>query len=222
MKKIKILIFSVLILLCFAACSLYNVKKEINNKDYLTSVDDVLIVLRIPHSSRVEYEKYISNFKIWKNGYQSEHKIIIYEKNQTDENSEINFYETLTTYKDSSDRFYQESAGNDYLKYKTLGMIKSYGADNRENIQKLLNEYGVKNVLFYEISGAFSPNLKAMYFNSVMVLVDNKFNIEYLDHQDNTFSELDYHRDDVEKEFIDHISRRLYESLTDMGYVTAL
>lgn len=191
------------------SCASADVKKVINEENNLEDADTLVVVLRISESSRITPEEYADSINTWLAGYESEKRVKV-----------VHDVKSLSQYKNNNARFYQISAGNEYLKYKSLGVIRTFIADNRAEIQNIMRMNGSEYLVFFEIGGAYSPSLKAMKYNSVLTVVDEEEKIVYLDHQETYVGDGNFDRDEMKKEFIDSLTRRLYITMKDIKFIT--
>ncbi|MDA3899983.1 MAG: hypothetical protein PF637_05620 [Spirochaetes bacterium] len=189
-------------------CSTHNIKKEISEADQIKEAGKIIVIVRISSETVLVYNQFVDNFKVWFAGRDSDDKISFAEEN-----------EMLSKYKSDNDRFYQEGAGRDFLKYKSLGILKTFAAENRSEIQSVIRNSRADAALIYEIGGSFSRNMKVIKYDSVISVINRDNEIIYLDHQKKFINDGDYDRDLIEREFFDIVSRRLYFTLEEMGFI---
>ncbi len=204
MKK---LLFILIVLI--ASCATSNVKKVVTEDANLEDAENIVVVIRISETSRITPKEYSDSIQTWMAGYDTNKRVTI-----------VHEIEGLSKYTNNNERFYQVSANKDFLKYKSLGVIRTFIAKNRTEIQNTMRMNASDYLIFYEIGGAYSPSLKAIKYNSVVAVINREEEIVYLDHQNTYVGDGDFDRDDMKKEFIDKTTLRLYATLKDINIIT--
>lgn len=198
----------ILLFLLLSACSTHGINKVINTAEVSSDTGKLAVAVRISEETVLKYNSFADNLQLWFVGQDSGDSVVFLEEN-----------ETFSKYKNGNVRFYQENAGKNFLKYKSLGLLKLFIAENRGKIQETLRENGAEALLIYEIGGSFSKNMKVIRYDTLVVIVNRDNEIVYMDHQKEFINDGDFDRDLIDKEFFDTISRRLYSTLLDLGYI---
>lgn len=216
-KKLSGIII-IIIISALSTCSSFNVNTDVDEKPGLSEIKKSGIVIRMANSSKITREEMEKNLSAWLKSYElSENLIII-----TDTTEKVNLYSEI------DDRFFQESIkhrekgyfglfwDDDYLTYKSIGVVNNYLKKNEEELKKLIAEKSLNGLVFYEIYNIISIGMQFMDFYSVVAVADNNLNIVYMDHQTNGYeiSEQDFER--VKKQMMDKISLRLIEDMQDI------
>ncbi|MFW5807470.1 MAG: hypothetical protein ACOCWH_00280 [Spirochaetota bacterium] len=201
----SLILIGSLVIFGVSCTSANNVRRIVQEKDTFEDVDSIAVIVRLSESSRITHEEYLNNLNTWLSGYQTEKKVRI-----------VSSDDALSVYSSQNERFYQVSAGREFLKYKSLGMVRTVLAANRNEIRDLMRANDTDYLLLYEIGGAYSPYLKAINYNSVIVIINRDTEIVYLDHQQKYVGSGEFDRDNMKQEFVDSVARRLSVTLTDI------
>lgn len=213
-KKINIAITAILSLL-LTGCSGFTVKTDVDEKPGLDEINRAGIIVRMAKSSKIGLEEQSTNIGYWLNQYKNAENLKIIK----------DAGEALTYYSVIEDRFYQQSIkyrekgyfglfwDDDYLKYKSMGVLNNYLKTNEEKLKNIINANALNGLIIYEIYNIVSLGMQFMDFDSVLAVVDKNLNIMYMDHQTDGYeiSEQDFAR--VKKQMMDKISQRLVEGL---------
>jgi hypothetical protein len=199
----------------FWGCHSYPVKKEITSGKIFSKKEKVAVLLHVSESSRIGYNEYEKNFEIWKSSYKRSDRLSFVKGYETEEANP-------GVYTQIVERFYQVNGTNKFLKYKSLGIVKAYCNTYRSELNAVFSKTGADHIVLYEVGGTYSANLKAMKVNTVMVIVDKKFDVQYLDHQNLYIGDVDFDGTEIRNGFIDVVVNRLYKSLSEMDVVDTL
>ena len=142
-------------------------------------------------------------------GYKKKGKVISI-KNPPDE---------ISIYGSNADRFLQTSINSEFLKYKSIGVVKLYLRKNAAELNKVFSENGLDSLIIYEIDSGYSTELHYIDFNSVIVVIDREYNVLYLDYQDNSYNVDEFDQKILRKHLLDKLSCRLLERLTSLNYI---
>jgi len=196
--------------LLLVSCSPFSIKTEITKKSELSKLKRCGVILRTSDSSIITRDEIYTNITYYYAGTRPVRELVLNKDGS----------EQLLTYKGVSDRFYQLSMKNKFLKYKSIGVIREYLKANSAEIKKMMLEKNLDGLIIYEIDGYFSWELLFIDFNSLVTVVDKDFNILYIDQQSDIEKNIvDSDKDKVKKSLLDKVSARLMITLYDIGFV---
>jgi hypothetical protein len=199
----------ILLLLLLTSCTTTGIEKVVNEDVNLENENKIVIVLRISTLGKMQPEEYAESIKIWFSGYQTEKEVIV-----------IADSENLNYFSSSNSRFYQVSSNNNFLKFKSIGIIKTTISENRTEIQQIMNSNNANYLIFYEIGGTYSTSLKAMKYSTIVTVIDNDEKIVYLDNQEIYDGNSNFDRDSMKNEFVDAVTQRLYTTLIELKIIS--
>lgn len=195
------------------SCSTYTTKKVINETSSIENSKKIGVLLRTSVKSRINSNEILKNLSYSLNGYKKKAEIIIL--------PEIN--NSLTEYSEDSDRFYQrdydDSGRNGFLKYKSIGSIKSYLMANKEEIKRIMVEQECEGLMLYEVNCLVSVEMQFMTFDSVLVAIDKELNIAYLDYQYDDFDSTEFDFPSIKNQIMNKVSDRFLLKLLDMDFI---
>ncbi len=209
MKKFRTIIVMFSLILFSASCSTYTVETEIKKGDKLSSLKKSGIIFRIPKNSFFDQKDYIQSLTFWLNGYTN--------KNQLGMITDIS--DPVVKVNLKSERFYQTSIEDDFLKYKSIGILRVYLRNNSPELKKIIKDNRLDSLIIYEVDSVYSSELQFLDFNSVMAIVDAELNILLLDHQIDLFDISYVTQDGMKHTLLDKISERAVEKFIDLGYL---
>ena len=209
MKKFRTIIVMFSLILFSASCSTYTVETEIKKGDKLSSLKKSGIIFRIPKNSFFDQKDYIKSLTFWLNGYTN--------KNQLGMITDIS--DPVVKVNLKSERFYQTSIEDDFLKYKSIGILRVYLRNNSPELKKIIKDNRLDSLIIYEVDSVYSSELQFLDFNSVMAIVDAELNILLLDHQIDLFDISYVTQDGMKHTLLDKISERAVEKFIDLGYL---
>lgn len=212
--------------IALVSCSRYNTKTVLKKKSILTSAKSSGIIFRLPKDSSIDYQKINSNLSNWISSYKNLIKIQVLD----------NVAEKARIYDTPFDRFYHLSENLNFLEFKAIGNIKQYVRSNEFELTRLMTEKNLDNLIIYEVDSTLSPEMRMMEFESIILILDKKFNIIYLDHQKNAYPEkkitwdliaygdvkddIDYFNEaELKNLFYDKICDRLIAKLMNLDYL---
>jgi hypothetical protein len=201
-----------LLSLLVVSCSTYTVKKEVDDHSSLRDAKRLGVVLRVPQKSRLSREEILTSLSRMMNGYQHLTEIVIIP----------DLTPQMVEFADNEDRLYQPSSDSDYLKYKSMGILRTYLRTNSDEIKKAIEKNSLDGIIIYEVYGVVSVEMQLVRFDSVVAMADKDLNLIYLDHQDNTFNSQQYDFNSLRSEMLNHISMRFMEQMKTLGYVKDL
>jgi hypothetical protein len=201
------IIFSIIILAF--SCSRYHVKNEIRNSSTLSKLKNAGIIVRLPHNSPIPVSKFNKSIIQWLEPYEKTSRLRIIEG--TDKN--------INRAKSEADRFMQFSLENDFQYYQCIGIIKLYLNKNKEELDNYKNEQNLDSFIIYEVDPFISSEMQVWNFSSMVVIVDNDYQITYLDHQFDSFDTLEIDRGILRENLLDNVTNRLLELLLKLKYI---
>ena len=201
-----------LLSLLVVSCSTYTVKKEVDDHSTLKDAKRLGVVLRVPQKSRLSREEILTSLSRMLNGYQHLTEVVIIP----------DLTPQMVEFADNEDRFFQPSSDSDFLKYKSMGILRTYLRTNSDEIKKAIEKNSLDGIVIYEVYGVVSVEMQLLRFDSVVAMVDKDLNLIYLDHQDNTFNSQQYDFNSLRSEMLNHISMRFMEQMKTLGYVKDL
>ncbi|OHD63257.1 MAG: hypothetical protein A2176_11780 [Spirochaetes bacterium RBG_13_51_14] len=198
-----------LTLLILVSCSKYHVKREVNNRSTLLKFKNSGILFRIPHSSSITVKQYATSLSHWLDAYKRINSLKII---QTDDRN-------LSASKSEFDRFLQFSEDEDFLYYKSIGIITQYLSSNQEALKKLFEENGLDSLIIYEVNPSLSAEMQYTDFNSMIIIVNAGLQVAYLDHQYDDYNTNEYDADKMKNNLLDEINNRLLELMFKLKYI---
>ncbi len=223
MKKLS---FFAILLVSVLSCSPYNVKTEVESSSDLSQLKSSGIIFRYYKNSIIELHDYSSNFRKWLEGHKKINKIILL----PDVSSKAEVFDS------TFNRFYQHSINDNFLKYKTIGIIKLYVRENELELKKLMKEKGLDSIVVYEINSGFSKEMQIFDMETVVIVLNSNLQLIYLDHQRDSYPEKkipwdtmisgdvkgdydNFTEDMLKKALLDKISQRFIEVLLDIDFI---
>jgi hypothetical protein len=209
------------LVLSAVSCSTYNTKKIIDEADSFEQNKKIGIVLRTSAKSRVNQADIKKNLSYSLNGYKKNAEVIIVP----------DLSNNVVEFASNSDRFYQRTYdevdsfmnidydSDEFLEYKSIGVIKSYLLVNKDELLKTMSEKKCEGLILYEIDVKISAEMQYMTFDSVIVAIDKELNIVYLDYQNNDFNSNEYDFPTIKDQILNKVSDRFIKKLDDMDFV---
>jgi len=208
MKKIIKLILPIFILLIGLSCSEFSVKTEINQSQPISKIKSIGLIFRIFNQSRITQENYLKNITYWKSNSKALKDLIILK----DYSNAIGYFSS------DEDKFFQLSTKNNFLKFKSIGVIKHYLSENESELKKIISENNLEGLIIYEIYSIISTVMQFMDFDSIIIIVDKDLNILYMDHQTDNYESDQYIFEKTRDQLIDKISNRLITKLNSLNF----
>jgi hypothetical protein len=209
MKPISVV---ALLSLFIFSCSSYSVKKEVDSRASIKDAKRLGVIIRVPQKSRVNRDEILTSLSRVMNGYQLTTELVIIP----------DLTPQVIEFTDNEDRFYQPSSDSDYLKYKSIGILRTYLRTNSDEIKKAMDKNSLDGVIIYEVYGVVSVEMQLLRFDSVVAIADKALEMVYLDHQDNTLDSKQYDFNSLRSEMLNHISTRFMGQMKSLGYVKDL
>jgi len=207
MKK---LFFFPLAALIITSCSSFSVKNEIDKTDKLNPVKKTGVFFRIPQRTFVSEKDYRQTLGYWVEGYQQLKKITLL----TGVSSKMGIYSS------DQNRFYQLNESRDFLKFKSLGVIKSYLQAHKTEIDGIMASNNLDALVLYEVDGFFQTELQHVEFNTVIIIVDKSMNVLFMDRQENIYGHVDeINPEKIKKHLLDKVSQRFIETMIDIDFI---
>ncbi len=209
MKRIFPIIISLILTFCTISCSKYAIKTDIEKDDNLAELKKVGIILRIAQSSRITKEEQTNNIAAWVSNYESTENISII----PDCSNEISHYSSI------QDKFYQTSGNNNFLKFKTIGIINLYLRKNEDELKNIISQKSLDGLVIFETYSIISTGMQFMDFDSIIAVVDKNLNIIYLDHQTDGYDTDEQILDRAKNHLMDLITDRLLQKLLSLDFI---
>jgi len=206
MKK---LFFFPLAALIITSCSSFSVKNEISETKKLKPANQVGVFFRLPRRTFVTEKDYRQTLGYWVDGYQQLKKINLLSGISSD----------MGIYNLDRDRFYQLNSSKDFLKFKSLGVVKSYLQAHKSEIDGLMASNNLDVLVIYEVDGFFQAELQYVDFNSLIVIVDKSMNVLFMDRQDDTYHIDEINPEKIKKHLLDKVSQRFIEAMMDIDFL---
>lgn len=194
------------LLMASLSCSTYRVKKDMGSGKSFESLKSTGIIIRIAEGSMVSRDELNRNVAVHLASYTSKRELKVIHAG----------IQEIDQYKGAIDRLYQVSNENDYLPYKTRGMLTWFLNKHRETLREVLNSHELDSLIIYEIEGGYYPNMGFIGFNSVVALVDVNLSINYMDHNNVSFELEGFDPEAAKVSFLDRVTDRLLSLLVKM------
>jgi hypothetical protein len=205
-KRIAALLTGLLVIL---SCSTFHVTKEIKNGSALSKLKNTGILFRTPHNSTIPVSMLNTNIGNWIEPFKKINNLKII----TGTSSKLNRFAS------ESERFLQFSSNNDFQMYQTLGIITHYLGTSKEELDKIVADNGLDSLIIYEVDSTISPELQFTDFGSMIVVVNAKYQVIYMDRQYDKYEENELDRQILQENLLDHISNRLMDFLMKYDYI---
>jgi hypothetical protein len=200
------------LVMMFVACSSYSVKNEVNDVSMIKGAKKIGIVVRSSLRSRISRDEIMTEISRTLNGFK--HSIVL--------EFVPNVSTGMTDFSTDEERFYQSAGDSDFLKYKSIGVVKSYVRSNNDEIHKIIEKGEFDGIIIYEEYAIISVEMQMMRMNTVIAITDKEGNIAYLDHQDDVYDSDETDILALKKEMTDRLSQRFINKLRDLDYVKSL
>ena len=203
----------VLIIIFFSlSCSTYSVKSDFKDKSVLSKVKNTGIIFRISNGSKITKEELIRNFLYWLSVYEQKGNVTVI----------ADAGNSLTVYNNPQQRFYQLSNEEEYLEYKSLGVVNLYLQNNQNELLNIISKNNLDSIIVYEVYSVISTAMHFFEYDSVLAIADANLNIGYLDHQTDHFESESSFLEELKNEALDKITGRLIENLRDINLLGSL
>jgi len=199
-------------IMIFTACSSYSVKNEVNDVSMIKGAKKIGIVVRSSLRSRISRDEMMTELSRTLNGYK--HSMVL------EFIPDVSTH--MTDFATDEERFYQSANDSDFLKYKSIGVVKSYIRLNSDEISKFMEKGGYDAMILFEEYAIISVEMQMMRMNTVIAITDKEGNIAYLDHQDNVYDSSETDILTLKKEMTDRLSQRFINKLKDLDYIKSL
>jgi hypothetical protein len=201
-----------LFFLVLSSCSSFSVRKEIDEPNMMKDSKKFGVVVRSALKSRVTREDMIGNLSRTLSAYNHVKELVFIP----------DLSQQMVDFSTDDDRFYQMSGDSDFLKYKSIGVVKNYLRANADEIRKFTEKNGLDGVILFEEYAIISQEMQVMRMNSVIVIADKDGNIAYLDHQDDVYETADIDMSSMKKSMSDKLTDRFIRKMIDMKFVKTL
>ena len=206
MKKYIILVLGFCL---FISCSEYHIKKEIKNGSALSKLKNSGIIIRKTNDTSISMKLFNKNMTQWLEPYKKINNL----KLVTDMSKNLNAAQG------ESDRFLQFSHKNDFQYYQTVGIINGYLNKNKEELEKIKNDNNLDSFIIYEVGGTLSAELQFFDFSSMVIIVNNKYEVLYMDRQFDKYETYEFYKEILTEDLLDHISNRFLELMFKLDYL---
>jgi hypothetical protein len=206
MKKYGILALAFLFMV---SCSKYHVKNEMKNGSALSKFKNSGIMYHIPQSSPIRLTMLSKSLSQWLDSYKKINTLPILDTKD----------KAITQTKSEFDQFLQLTENNDFLYYKTLGIVNSYLKDNKDTLTKLITDNGLDSLIIYEVDPSLSAEMQYTDFSSMLIIVSKDLTVEYMDRQYDDFDTNEYDKELMVNHLLDEINSRLIDQLIKLKYL---
>lgn len=207
MKKGLCFVLIILVIL-LSSCAKYSVKEEIDRTSRV-DVKKAGILLRISRKAMLGYDIHYETLQKWLRGYTQNVELELI-------NGKSDYY---AYFSNEQDRFYQLSMNNEFLKYKSLGVVNSYLYRYKNDLSALMKSKNLDVLIIYEVYGIASVGMQFLDFDSMAVIIDKNLKVVYLDHQHDRFNSNDYSIDLLKDQLLNKMNDRMLEFLMDLDYI---
>jgi hypothetical protein len=189
------------------SCSTYSIKNDIKDNSVLSKIKNAGVIFRISNGSRITEKELVRNFSYWLTVYQKKGNVTVI-RDASD---------SLTLFNNPQQRFYQLSNEEEYLKYKSLGVVNLYLQNNQNELLNIISKNNLDSIIIFEIYSVISTQMQFFEYESVLAIADANLNIGYLDHQSDYFESVSSSIDDLKNQTLDKINDRLIDNLRDVN-----
>lgn len=194
------------------SCGTYSIKSDVMDRSALSSLEHSGLLLRLFVHDTMKRDEYRQNLTTWLAAYTNDEET-------TPHFTMLESATVMTTFQSPSHRFYQRDMEGKFLRYKSLGQIRTSHMEKKEELQALMDEKNLDSMILYEVDGTFSAELQFVTLSSMVVVIDHELNILYMDHQRNRYDLETFNRNVAKREYLDHVSQRLCGTLQELGYL---
>jgi hypothetical protein len=195
--------------LLITSCMRFNVTREIKNNSAISKLKNTGIIFRIPHNSPIPVKLFNNDITQWMEPYKKLKNVKIIQP------TSIEVHRSRSEF----DRFLQFSSDNDFQINETLGIISLYLQKNKAEFDKIIADNGLDSLIIYEVDGCISAELQFSDFSSMIVIVNSKYQILYMDRQFNTYEAFEIDKQILQEDLLDRISNRLLQFLKKYDFV---
>lgn len=206
MKKYGIVALAFLFMV---SCSKYHVKNEIKESSDLSRLKNSGIVFRMPKSSPLSTTRLHKSLAQWMSSFKKINSLQILEVKD----------KNITCAKSEFDMFLQITEDEDFLYYKSLGILNKYLQDNRDALKKLIADNGLDSLIIYEVDPSLSAEMQYNEFSSMIIVVNQDLKIAYMDRQYDDFDTNEYDRELMQNHLLDEINSRFIEIMEKLKYL---
>ncbi len=207
----KLLLISITALMA-GSCVSYHVEREIDRGSEIRKMKNTGILFRLPGSSSVTAERFNESLSQWLAGHKKVNKLPIMQ----------NVPAELNVANEEFDYFLQFDTSNDFQYDKAIGLIIQYTQKNRAELQKMMDTNGLDGLIIYEVQSAISPEMEFIDFGSLVLVLDKKYNVVYLDHQFDKYNVDETDPNALKDTLLDKVNDRLIKKLLDFKYIKKL
>jgi len=206
MKKYIIPLFALCLII---SCSDYHIKKEIKNGSALSKLKNSGIIIRKTNDTSISLKLFYKNITQWLEPYKKINNLKLLSETSKNLNSAFG----------ESERFLQFSNKNDFQYYQTIGIINGYLNKNKEELDKLKNDNNLDSFIIYEMDGTLAAELQFFDFSSMIIIVNNKNEIIYMDRQFDKYETYEFSKELLNEDLLDQVSNRFLELMFKLDYL---
>jgi len=206
MKKYIILVLAPCLIV---SCSAYHIKREIKNGSALSKLKNSGIIIHKTNDTSIPIKLCYKNITQWLEPFKKINNIKLLTE------ASKNLYASAG----ESERFLQFSNKNDFQYYQTTGIINGYLNKNKEELDKLKNDNNLDSFIIYEIDGTLSAELQFFDFRSMIIIINNKNEIIYMDRQFDKYETYEFSKEILSEDMLDQISNRFLELMFKFDYL---
>ncbi|MFH0975794.1 MAG: hypothetical protein V1874_08425 [Spirochaetota bacterium] len=200
---------SFIIIFFILSCSSYSVKTDIKDNSSLKKIKNAGVIFRISKGSKITKQESTENLLYWLSVYEKKRNVKVI----------ADAGDQLTYFQNPQQRFYQLSNENEYLSYKSMGVLNLYLQNNQNELLNIISKNNLDGIIIFEVFCVISTQMQFFEFESVVAVADSNLNIAYLDHQIDYFESQSSSLNDLKNQAMDKINDRLMERLHNMDFL---
>jgi hypothetical protein len=191
------------------SCMKFHVTREIKNNSAISKLKNTGIVFRVSHNSPVPLKLLNNNLSQWMEPYKKLKNLKIITGTSRELHSSTSEF----------NRFLQFSSENDFQINQSLGIISHYLEKNKAELDKIMADNGLDSLMIVEVDCSISAELQFSDFSSMVVIINSKYQVLYLDRQFDTYEAYEIDRQILQEDLLDRISNRLLQFLKKYDFV---
>ena len=203
---------AVFLLTCAVSCATYPVKKEVNEGAKLKGAGKVGVIVRISQKGRVARDEIVTSISKTLPGYRHKRAVDLC----------VDLPSAVTEFMNDSDSFYQSTSADGFLRYKSIGVVKSFVRAHEAELKDEMTKNSLDLLIMYEVYTVTSVEMQMMKFSSVLAIVDKNLDLVYLDHQASTRETDSTDIVSLKSEIVTHLTGRFVEKVKDFGWIAEL
>jgi hypothetical protein len=203
---------AVFLVTCAVSCATYPVKKEVNEDAKLKGAGKVGVIVRISQKGRVARDEIVTSISKTLPGYRHKRAVEL----------SADIPSSITEFMNDSDSFYQSTSADGFLRYKSIGVVKSFVRAHETELKDEMTKNTLDLLVIYEVYTVTSVEMQMMKFSSVLAIVDKNLDLVYLDHQSTTRETDSSDIVSIKNEVVTHLSGRFIEKMMNFGWLAEL